>query len=103
MLRRTTRARRDGKDGHARLPKLPISTTSECDEVIISNPLENKDATRVFLVAGLPLDQNIVQYGPFVLNTKEEVYQAMFDYSNHVNGFERAANWESEIGKSMVR
>ena len=54
------------------------------------------------LVAGLPLDQKVVQYGPFVLNTQEEVYQAMLDYQSHQNGFERAKGWQSEIGKSMV-
>ena len=74
----------------------------EGNEVVASVPSDSKETARVFLVAGLPLDQNVVQYGPFVLNTKEEVYQAMFDYSNHVNGFERAKSWESKIGKSMV-
>lgn len=54
------------------------------------------------LVAGLPLDQKVVQYGPFVLNTQEEVYQAMVDFQSHSNGFERAAGWKSEIGKSMA-
>ncbi|KAM0798219.1 RmlC-like cupin domain-containing protein [Usnea florida] len=54
------------------------------------------------LVAGLPLDQKVVQYGPFVLNTQEEVYQAMLDYQSHQNGFERAKGWQSEIGKNMV-
>ena len=54
------------------------------------------------LVAGLPLDQKVVQYGPFVLNTQEEVYQALMDYQTHSNGFERAKGWQSEIGKSMV-
>lgn len=56
----------------------------------------------VVLVAGLPLDQKVVQYGPFVLNSQEEVYQAMLDYQSNSNGFERAAGWRSEIGKSMV-
>ncbi|KAI9880324.1 MAG: hypothetical protein M1830_004203 [Pleopsidium flavum] len=61
-----------------------------------------KENGRIFLVAGLPLDQKVVQYGPFVLNTQEEVYQAMLDYQSHANGFERAAGWRSEIGKSMA-
>lgn len=56
----------------------------------------------IVIIAGLPLDQEVVQYGPFVVNTKEEVYQAMMDYQTHSNGFERAKDWESEIGKSMV-
>ena len=54
------------------------------------------------LVAGLPLDQKVVQYGPFVLNSQEEVYQAMEDFQSHSNGFERAAGWKSEIGKTMA-
>ncbi|KAL2759532.1 hypothetical protein ACRALDRAFT_1060418 [Sodiomyces alcalophilus JCM 7366] len=58
---------------------------------------------RVILIAGSPLDQPIVQYGPFVLTSKDEIYQALQDYQTHSNGFERAAGWRSEIGKSMVR
>lgn len=54
------------------------------------------------LVAGLPLDQKVVQYGPFVLNSQEEVYQALMDYQTQSNGFERAAGWQSEIGKAMM-
>lgn len=57
---------------------------------------------RFALIAGTPLDQPVIQYGPFVLNTKDEVYQALSDYQTHSNGFERAKDWASEIGKSMV-
>lgn len=42
-----------------------------------------------------------MQYGPFVLNSKEGVYQALHDYQTFSNGFERAKDWKSEIGKSM--
>ncbi|KPM45041.1 hypothetical protein AK830_g1546 [Neonectria ditissima] len=56
---------------------------------------------RLALIAGTPLDQTVVQYGPFVLNSKEDVAKALFDYQTHSNGFERAKDWESEIGKSM--
>ncbi|KAH6620773.1 RmlC-like cupin domain-containing protein [Chaetomium sp. MPI-SDFR-AT-0129] len=58
-------------------------------------------SARFVLVAGTPLDQKIVQYGPFVLTSQEEVYQAFMDYQTHSNGFERAAGWESEIGKRI--
>ncbi|KAL8868653.1 MAG: hypothetical protein Q9174_004848 [Haloplaca sp. 1 TL-2023] len=54
------------------------------------------------LVAGQPLDQKVVQYGPFVLNSQEGVYQAMLDFQTNSNGFERAKGWRSEIGKSMT-
>lgn len=53
-------------------------------------------------MAGLPLDQKVVQYGPFVLQSQEQVYEALKDYQTYSNGFERGRDWKSEIGKSMV-
>ncbi|WP_153112007.1 pirin family protein [Propionivibrio limicola] len=35
---------------------------------------------RVLLVAGRPLDEPIVQYGPFVMNSEQEIYQALNDF-----------------------
>lgn len=35
---------------------------------------------RVILLAGKPLDEPVVQYGPFVMNTREEIEQALADY-----------------------
>jgi len=72
------------------------------DSVSAEVAKEAKEDGQIFLVAGLPLDQKVVQYGPFVLNSQDEVYQAMLDYQSHQNGFERAKGWESEIGKSML-
>jgi quercetin 2,3-dioxygenase len=57
---------------------------------------------RFILFAGQPLDQQVVQYGPFVLNSQEGVMEAMRDFQSNSNGFERAKGWRSEIGKSMV-
>jgi hypothetical protein len=37
---------------------------------------------RALLVAGRPLREPIVQYGPFVMNTREEVEQAVRDYQS---------------------
>lgn len=38
-------------------------------------------ATRFILLAALPLREPIVQYGPFVMNSREEIEQALRDYS----------------------
>lgn len=38
------------------------------------------EGARTLLIAGRPLNEPIVQYGPFVMNTKEEIYQALADY-----------------------
>jgi hypothetical protein len=35
---------------------------------------------RAILVAGAPLNEPIVQYGPFVMNTREQILQAFDDY-----------------------
>ncbi|KAL9006103.1 MAG: hypothetical protein Q9188_001123 [Gyalolechia gomerana] len=74
----------------------------EGDTVTVEVDASAEQDGRFILVAGLPLDQKVVQYGPFVLNSQEQVYQAMLDYQSHSNGFERAAGWRSEIGRSMV-
>lgn len=36
---------------------------------------------RFLLIAGQPLNQPIVQYGPFVMNTREQIEQALRDYN----------------------
>ncbi len=38
------------------------------------------DGARFILVAGKPIGEPVVQYGPFVMNTREEIEQAMADY-----------------------
>ncbi|KAF4241922.1 hypothetical protein CNMCM6805_003459 [Aspergillus fumigatiaffinis] len=72
------------------------------DYVEASVPDNAESESRFILVAGQPLDQKVVQYGPFVLTSQEEVYQAMLDYQTASNGFERVRGWESEIGKRMT-
>ena len=42
--------------------------------------LNTKDGARALLIAGKPLREPIVQYGPFVMNTREEIEQALRDF-----------------------
>ena len=39
-----------------------------------------KEGARFILLAGRPLREPVVQYGPFVMNTREEIEQAVRDY-----------------------
>lgn len=39
------------------------------------------------LIGGSPLNEPIKQHGPFVMNTQEQIYQAMKDYQSGTNGF----------------
>lgn len=47
------------------------------------------------LIAGQPLNQPVVQYGPFVMNSQEEIQLAMIDYQTGKNGFQNAKKWRS--------
>lgn len=51
---------------------------------------------RFILVGGEPLGEPLVQFGPFVMNTQEEIDQTIQDFENCVNGFERARHWKSQ-------
>jgi redox-sensitive bicupin YhaK (pirin superfamily) len=42
--------------------------------------LKSNGAARVLLIAGNPLKEPIAQYGPFVMNTQEEIFQTIKDF-----------------------
>jgi len=42
--------------------------------------LHSESGTRLLLLAGRPLGEPIVQYGPFVMNSREEIEQALRDF-----------------------
>jgi hypothetical protein len=42
--------------------------------------IEAVAGAKAILVAGRPLGEPIAQYGPFVMNTEEEIHQAVSDY-----------------------
>jgi redox-sensitive bicupin YhaK (pirin superfamily) len=50
------------------------------DEVLIQNPADAKTTLEVLLIAGSPLNEPVARYGPFVMNTRAEIYQAIEDY-----------------------
>ena len=47
------------------------------DDILISATTE---ATRLIVVAGKPLNEPVAKYGPFVMNTQEQIVEAIRDY-----------------------
>jgi redox-sensitive bicupin YhaK (pirin superfamily) len=64
-----------GQD-HA-LPHRAAGILSDGDQVRL---LAGADGVRFLLLSAKPLREPVVQYGPFVMNTREEIEQALADY-----------------------
>lgn len=62
------------------LPENSAAVLNAGDLVSISAPHQ---PARLLLIAGKAIGEPIAQYGPFVMNTMEEVEQAMQDYQNN--------------------
>src|SRR6266446_94928 len=59
------------------LPHRAAGVLSDGGEVRVK---ASADGVRFLLLAARPLHEPVVQYGPFVMNTREEIEQALADY-----------------------
>jgi redox-sensitive bicupin YhaK (pirin superfamily) len=50
------------------------------DEVVIANAANARQPLDLLLLAGVPLNEPVVRYGPFVMNDAAEIRQAIEDY-----------------------
>jgi redox-sensitive bicupin YhaK (pirin superfamily) len=57
----------------------------------VSDFVAGEQGARFLLISGKPINESVVQYGPFVMNSKEEIDQAMSDYQS--NNFVRDRAW----------
>jgi redox-sensitive bicupin YhaK (pirin superfamily) len=49
------------------------------NEIIIGVPNNIKSTQDFLLVGGIPLNESLARYGPLVINTKQELFQAIED------------------------
>ena len=57
----------------------------------VSDFVAGEQGARFLLISGKPINESVVQYGPFVMNSKAEIDQAMSDYQS--NNFVRDRAW----------
>ncbi|MFO8142770.1 MAG: pirin family protein [Marinobacter sp.] len=64
-------------DERAALTRSAANVLGDGDEMLVA---ADDAGARLLLIAGRPIGEPIVQYGPFVMNTREEIEQALRDY-----------------------
>ena len=65
-----------GGDGAA-VPRGSVAVLGEGDGVALAAP---EGAARVLLAAGHPLNEPVARYGPFVMNTEQQLREALRDF-----------------------
>jgi len=69
-----------GAEGERAADGQMVLFAPDGDEVRIENPANAKAALEVLLIGGVPLNEPVARYGPFVMNTEAEILQAIEDY-----------------------
>lgn len=68
--------------GGTTVPKYHAAEVNANTNLVIQN---NGHESKILVLQGKPIGEPVIQYGPFVMNTKEEIHQAFEDY--HKTGF----------------
>ena len=85
--------------GNVKINETKLKTTwaavlnNEGNSVVI----HGSPGSRVLLLGGQRLGEKVVQHGPFVMNSNEEIEKAFKDYRSGTNGFEANVGWRSSI------
>ena len=69
----------DGGESAATVADSHLAAFGDGDEVTLRG---GADGGRLILVAGRPLGEPVARYGPFVMNTREEIIQAVEDFQS---------------------
>ncbi|MFD1555725.1 pirin family protein [Paraburkholderia silviterrae] len=57
-----------------------VTFAGDGDTVTIAAPADATEPVEVLLIGGVPLNEPVVRYGPFVMSTEQEIREAVLDY-----------------------
>ncbi|MFQ5471207.1 MAG: pirin family protein [Gammaproteobacteria bacterium] len=77
------------------VPEHTLMTLGDSDQVI--DFVADEEGARFVFISGKPINESIVQYGPFVMNTRDEIEQALSDFQS--NNFVRNRAWVNKQAK----
>ncbi|QBQ97198.1 pirin family protein [Paraburkholderia pallida] len=69
-----------GANDEAIAAQQMVAFAGDGDTVTISAPADATEPVEVLLIGGVPLNEPVVRYGPFVMNTEQEIREAVLDY-----------------------
>jgi len=67
-------------DRELRTGQAALLTSGE--SLVLGNRADANEAAQVLLLSGRPIKEPVARYGPFVMNTREEIEQAFRDYQS---------------------
>lgn len=71
-----------GKEERSIRESQMVAFAQDGEEVVLAVSPQAAGPMNVLLIAGVPLNEPVARYGPFVMNTREEIYQAVLDYNS---------------------
>jgi redox-sensitive bicupin YhaK (pirin superfamily) len=67
-------------NGRAIPPKHQVELRADVETVLDVGGRDRSDETEILILQGRPINERVAQYGPFVMNTQDEIRQAFADY-----------------------
>ncbi len=67
-------------NGRAIPPKHQVQLRADVETVLDAGGRDRSDETEILILQGRPINERVAQYGPFVMNTQDEIRQAFADY-----------------------
>jgi redox-sensitive bicupin YhaK (pirin superfamily) len=68
--------------GSTVVPEQRMAILDNSGDRVVLQSSPSSPAARALLIAGNPLHEPIAQYGPFVMNTRDELVQAVHDFQS---------------------